>query len=84
MTLTCMHLYNKINVFVCVCVCVCTQSCPALCDPMDCSPPSSSVCGIFQAIILEGIAIFLLQGIFLTQGLHPHPLCLLNCRFFTH
>ena len=23
------------------------QSCPMLCDPMDCSPPDSSVCGIF-------------------------------------
>ena len=26
------------------------QSCPTLCDPMDCSPPGSSVRGIFQAI----------------------------------
>ena len=25
------------------------QSCPTLCDPMDCSPPGSSVRGIFQA-----------------------------------
>ena len=25
------------------------QSCPILCDPMDCSPPGSSVHGIFQA-----------------------------------
>ena len=25
-----------------------TQSCPTLCDPMDCSPPGSSVHGIFQ------------------------------------
>ena len=29
----------------------------ALCDPMDCSPPSSSVCGILQARILEWVAI---------------------------
>ena len=29
------------------------QSCPILCDPMDCSPPVSSVFGISQAIILE-------------------------------
>ena len=29
------------------------QSCPTLCNPMDCSPPSSSVHGIFQAKILE-------------------------------
>ena len=29
------------------------QSCPTLCDPMDCSPPDSSVHGILQARILE-------------------------------
>ena len=34
-----------------------TQSCPSLCDPMDCSPPGSSVCGILQARILEWVAI---------------------------
>ena len=33
------------------------QSCPTLCDPMDCSPPSSSVHGIFQARILEWVTI---------------------------
>ena len=33
------------------------QSCPTLCDPMDCSPPGSSVHGIFQARILEWGAI---------------------------
>ena len=32
-----------------------TQSCPTLCNPMDCSPPDSSVHGIFQAKILEWI-----------------------------
>ena len=34
------------NLCVCVCVCVCVlvaQSCPTLCDSMDCSPPGSSV-----------------------------------------
>ena len=29
------------------------QSCPTLCDPMDYSPPGSSVHGIFQARVLE-------------------------------
>ena len=29
------------------------QSCPTLCDPMDCSPPGSSAHGILQARILE-------------------------------
>ena len=33
------------------------QSCPTLCDPMDCSPTGSSVHGIFQARVLEWVAI---------------------------
>ena len=33
------------------------QSCPTLCNPMDCIRPSSSVHGIFQAIVLEWVAI---------------------------
>ena len=36
-----------------MCVCSTPQSCPTLCDPMDCSPPGSSVRGILQARILE-------------------------------
>ena len=38
------------------------QSCPTLCNPMDCSLPSSSVHGIFQAIVLEWIAISFSRG----------------------
>ena len=34
-----------------------SQSCPTLCDPVDCSLPGSSVHAIFQAIVLEWIAI---------------------------
>ena len=34
-----------------------TQSCLTLCDPMDCSPPGSSIHGIFQARVLEWGAI---------------------------
>ena len=33
------------------------QSCPTLCDPMDCSPPGSSIHGILQTRILEWVAI---------------------------
>ena len=33
------------------------QSCPTLCDPMDCSPPGSPVPGILQARTLEWVAI---------------------------
>ena len=45
-----------------VCVCEVAQSCPALCDPMDCSPPGSSVHGILQARILEWVAISFSRG----------------------
>ena len=38
-------------------VCSGAQSCLSLCDPMDSSPPSSSVHGIFQSRILEWVAI---------------------------
>ena len=38
------------------------QLCPALCDPMDCSLPGSSVHGILQARILEWIAIPFSRG----------------------
>ena len=34
------------------------QSCPTLCDPMDCSLPCPSIHGIFQARVLEWVAIF--------------------------
>ena len=39
-----------------------TQSCSALWDPMDCSPPGSSVHGILQARILEWVAIPFSRG----------------------
>ena len=38
------------------------QACPALCDPMDCNPPGFSVYGIFQARILEWVAISYSMG----------------------
>ena len=38
-------------------MCVSVQLCPTLCDPMHCSPPGSSVHGIFQARTLEWGAI---------------------------
>ena len=38
------------------------QSCPTLCDPMDCSPPGFSIHGIFQERILEWVAISFPRG----------------------
>ena len=42
--------------------CPVAQSCPTLCGPMDCSPPGSSVHGIFQARILDWVAIPYFRG----------------------
>ena len=38
------------------------QSCPTPCNPMDCSLPGSSIHGIFQARILEWVAISFSRG----------------------
>ena len=38
------------------------QSCLTLCDPMDCSPPGSSVHGILQTRILKWVAILFSRG----------------------
>ena len=56
------------------------QSRPTLCKPMDYNPPGSSVHGILQARILEWVAISFSRGIFPTQRLNLHLLCLLHCR----
>ena len=40
------------------------QSCLTLCDPVDCSPPGSSLHGIFQARILEQVVISYSKGPF--------------------
>ena len=39
-----------------------SQSCPTLCDLMDCSPPGSSLGGILQARVLEWVAISFSRG----------------------
>ena len=55
----CVCVCTGVCVQVCVCVCVYSvdQSCPTLCDSVDCSPPGSSVRGISHARILEWVAI---------------------------
>ena len=51
------------DVFSSQCVCAKSlQSCPTLCDPRDCSPPGSSVHGIFQARTLEEVAMPFSRG----------------------
>ena len=52
-------LLLSVNQCVCVCVCVCvytcwvTQSCPTLCDPMDCNLPGSSARGILEWVAIS-------------------------------
>ena len=48
-------LYGKVKVLV-------AQSCLTLCDPMDCSPPGTSVHGILQERILEWVAMPFSRG----------------------
>ena len=43
------------NLEVVLCFCACAQSCPTLCNPMDCSPSCSFVQGIFLVRILEWV-----------------------------
>jgi hypothetical protein len=45
-------------------VCMNAQSCPPLCDPIECNLPGSSISGMFQAKILERVAISSSRGSF--------------------
>ena len=54
------------------------QLCLTPCDPMDCSPPDSSVHGDSPGKNTWVGCHALLQGIFPTQGFNPHLLCLLH------
>ena len=65
------HIPTRCNKFTLYCLV--TKSCLTLCNPVDYSPPGSSVHGISQARILEWVIIW----IFLTQGLNLHLLHLL-------
>ena len=49
-----------------------TQSCPTLCNPMDCSPPGSSAHGIFQVRALEWGA--------MTRYIHSYIHCSIICN----
>ena len=71
--------------------CQVLQTCPTLCDPVDCSPPGSSVHGIPQVRILEWVALLSSRGLLCSpRGDHPNPgiklmsLCLLHCRWILY
>ena len=69
--------WPKVCVRVLVGLCLITQSSPALCNHLDCSPPGSSVHGDSPGKNTGMGCYALLQGIFPTQGLNPG---LLHCR----
>jgi len=52
----------NIKILILSYVSVVIQSCPILCDPVDCSLPGSSIHGIHQARILEWVAISFSRG----------------------
>ena len=60
------------------------QSCLTPCDPMDCSPPDSSVHGIFPSKNTGVGCHFLLQRIFPSQRLNPSLPSLLHCRWILY
>ena len=83
----CIPLY----IYICVCVCVhyvlclITQLCLTLCDPMDCSPPGSSVHGDSPGKNTGVGCHALLQGIFPTQGSNPGlPQCRQILYYLSH
>ena len=79
------HICTWLQEKVCVCVCtrarvrLVTQSCLTLCDPMDCSPPSSSVhgdslgknTGVSCHALLQGIECYALSQLFHSSDLSP-------------
>ena len=62
-------------------VCMSHQSCLTLCDPVGYSPPGSSVHGIFQARILEWVAIPFFKGS--SQSRDQNQVSRIAGRFFT-
>ena len=58
---------------LCCVLCLVAQSCPTLCDTMDCSPPGSSVHGDSPGKSTGVGCHALLQGIFPSQGLNSGP-----------
>ena len=76
--LLCIISYNCVDeFFVLSCCCLVAQSCLTLCDPMDGSPPGSSVHGDFPGKNIGVRCHALLQGIFPSQG---SSLGLPHCR----
>ena len=74
-------LENSEHYFASVWSCKVAQSCLTLCDPMNCSLPGFSIHEIFQASVLEWVAISLSRGSYHTRD-RAHASCIVG-RYFT-
>ena len=70
-------LHNVRRICILVYYCLVSQSCPTLCDPMDCTPSGSSVHGDSTGKNTKVGCHAILQGIFPTQESNPG---LVHCR----
>ena len=77
----CFSLETITTLLISYLLCLVAQSCLILCDPMDCSPPGSSVHGDSPGKNTGVDCHALLQGIFPTQGLNPG---LPHCRWILY
>ena len=68
------HLFLISSAFVAAAAAKSLQSCPTLCNPIDGSPPGSSLHGIFPGKNTGAYCHFFLQGIFLTPRLNLYLL----------
>ena len=64
-----------------MCACPVTKSCLSLCDPMDCSPPGSSIQGTLQARTLEWVAMPSSRGS--SPPMDQTRVSCIECGFFT-
>ena len=80
-------MYNRYNVYCIYSVCLVAQSCPTLCDPMDYSPPGSSIHGDSPDKNTGVGCHALLQGIYCinkkTHRQSPAPVHQIHRHFFT-
>ena len=60
------------------------QSCPTLCNPMDCSPPGSSIHGVFQARVPERGALAFSIGLLNQQEKNFFFFSFVSLDFFPH
>ena len=66
------YAQSLVSISYCCCSYFVTKSCLTLCNPVDCSPPSSSVHGISQVRILAWLP-FPSPGDLPHQGIEPEP-----------